>query len=32
MAAAAGEGTLDVFLQEIALVADADTRSDEAAW
>jgi DNA helicase-2/ATP-dependent DNA helicase PcrA len=25
-----GEGTLDVFLQEIALVADADTRSDEA--
>jgi DNA helicase II / ATP-dependent DNA helicase PcrA len=24
-----GEGTLDVFLQEIALVADADTRSDE---
>jgi DNA helicase II / ATP-dependent DNA helicase PcrA len=24
-----GEGTLDVFLQEISLVADADTRSDE---
>ncbi|HEY4428199.1 MAG TPA: UvrD-helicase domain-containing protein [Solirubrobacteraceae bacterium] len=24
-----GEGTLDVFLQEIALVADADTRSDD---
>jgi len=24
-----GEGTLDQFLQEIALVADADTRSDE---
>jgi DNA helicase-2/ATP-dependent DNA helicase PcrA len=29
VAAAEGEGTLDVFLQEIALVADADTRSDE---
>jgi DNA helicase-2/ATP-dependent DNA helicase PcrA len=28
-AAADGEDTLDVFLQEIALVADADTRSDE---
>jgi DNA helicase-2/ATP-dependent DNA helicase PcrA len=28
-AAADGEGTLDVFLQEIALVADADTRSDD---
>jgi DNA helicase II / ATP-dependent DNA helicase PcrA len=28
-AAAAGEGALDVFLQQIALVADADTRSDE---
>ena len=27
--AAEGEGTLDVFLQEIALVADADTRSDD---
>ncbi|MCW2970379.1 MAG: family ATPase [Solirubrobacterales bacterium] len=27
--AAQGEGTLDVFLQEIALVADADARSDE---
>ncbi len=27
--AAAGEGSLDVFLQEIALVADADTRSDD---
>ncbi len=25
-----GEGTLGVFLQQIALVADADTRSDEA--
>jgi DNA helicase-2/ATP-dependent DNA helicase PcrA len=24
-----GEGTLDVFLQEVALVADADARSDE---
>ncbi len=30
VAAPEGEGTLDVFLQEIALVADADTRSDEA--
>ncbi|HEX3510801.1 MAG TPA: UvrD-helicase domain-containing protein [Solirubrobacteraceae bacterium] len=29
-AAADGEGTLDVFLQEVALVADADTRSDDA--
>jgi DNA helicase-2/ATP-dependent DNA helicase PcrA len=29
-AAAPGEGGLDVFLQEIALVADADTRSDDA--
>jgi len=29
VAAAAGEGTLDVFLQQIALVADADTRSDD---
>jgi DNA helicase-2/ATP-dependent DNA helicase PcrA len=28
--AAPGEDTLDVFLQQIALVADADTRSDEA--
>jgi DNA helicase II / ATP-dependent DNA helicase PcrA len=28
-AAPAGEGTLDVFLQEIALVADADARSDD---
>jgi ATP-dependent DNA helicase UvrD/PcrA len=28
-AAPPGEGTLDVFLQEIALVADADTRSDD---
>jgi DNA helicase-2/ATP-dependent DNA helicase PcrA len=27
--AAEGEGTLDAFLQEIALVADADTRSDD---
>jgi DNA helicase II / ATP-dependent DNA helicase PcrA len=27
--AAPAEGTLDVFLQQIALVADADTRSDE---
>ena len=27
--AAEGEDTLDVFLQEIALVADADTRSDD---
>jgi DNA helicase-2/ATP-dependent DNA helicase PcrA len=27
--AAQGEGTLDVFLQEVALVADADARSDE---
>jgi DNA helicase-2/ATP-dependent DNA helicase PcrA len=27
--AAPSEGTLDVFLQQIALVADADTRSDE---
>ena len=27
--AAPGEGTLDVFLQEIALIADADTRSDD---
>ena len=27
--APSGEGTLDVFLQQIALVADADTRSDE---
>jgi DNA helicase-2/ATP-dependent DNA helicase PcrA len=25
-----GDGTLDVFLQEVALVADADARSDEA--
>ena len=30
LAAASGEDTLDVFLQQIALVADADTRSDEA--
>jgi len=30
LAAAPGEDTLDVFLQQIALVADADTRSDEA--
>jgi DNA helicase-2/ATP-dependent DNA helicase PcrA len=30
LAAAAGEDTLEVFLQQIALVADADTRSDEA--
>jgi DNA helicase-2/ATP-dependent DNA helicase PcrA len=29
VAAAAGEGTLDVFLQQIALVADADTRTDD---
>jgi DNA helicase-2/ATP-dependent DNA helicase PcrA len=29
VAAAAGEDTLDVFLQQIALVADADTRSDD---
>jgi DNA helicase-2/ATP-dependent DNA helicase PcrA len=29
VAAPDGEDTLDVFLQEIALVADADTRSDE---
>ncbi|HEX5224706.1 MAG TPA: UvrD-helicase domain-containing protein [Solirubrobacteraceae bacterium] len=29
-AAAPGDGGLDVFLQEIALVADADTRSDDA--
>ncbi len=28
-ATAEGEGTLDVFLQEIALVADADARSDD---
>jgi DNA helicase II / ATP-dependent DNA helicase PcrA len=28
-AAAEGEGTLDVFLQQIALIADADTRSDD---
>jgi DNA helicase-2/ATP-dependent DNA helicase PcrA len=28
-AAAAEEGTLEVFLQQIALVADADTRSDD---
>ncbi len=28
-AAAAGEDTLDVFLQQIALVADADARSDD---
>jgi DNA helicase-2/ATP-dependent DNA helicase PcrA len=27
--AEAGEGTLDVFLQEVALVADADARSDD---
>jgi DNA helicase-2/ATP-dependent DNA helicase PcrA len=30
LAAAPGEDTLEVFLQQIALVADADTRSDEA--
>ncbi len=30
VAAAEGENTLDVFLQEVALVADADTRSDES--
>ncbi len=29
LAAPAGEGTLEVFLQEVALVADADTRSDD---
>ena len=29
VAAPEGEGTLDVFLQEVSLVADADTRSDE---
>jgi DNA helicase-2/ATP-dependent DNA helicase PcrA len=29
VAAADGEDTLDVFLQQIALVADADTRSDD---
>ncbi len=29
LAAAPGEDTLEVFLQQIALVADADTRSDE---
>jgi len=29
VAAGDGEGTLEVFLQEIALVADADSRSDE---
>jgi DNA helicase II / ATP-dependent DNA helicase PcrA len=29
VAATAGEDTLDVFLQQIALVADADTRSDD---
>src|SRR6202035_912447 len=29
VAAAEGEATLDVFLQQIALVADADTRSDD---
>ncbi len=29
VAAAAGEDTLDVFLQQIALVADADTRSED---
>ncbi len=28
-ATAEGEGTLDVFLQEVALVADADARSDD---
>jgi DNA helicase-2/ATP-dependent DNA helicase PcrA len=28
-AAAEGEGTLEVFLQQIALVADADTRTDD---
>jgi ATP-dependent DNA helicase UvrD/PcrA len=28
-AAADGEGTLDVFLQEVALVADSDSRSDD---
>jgi DNA helicase-2/ATP-dependent DNA helicase PcrA len=30
LAASPGEDTLEVFLQQIALVADADTRSDEA--
>ncbi len=30
LAAAPGEDTLEVFLQQIALVADADTRSDDA--
>ncbi|HEY4997041.1 MAG TPA: UvrD-helicase domain-containing protein [Solirubrobacteraceae bacterium] len=30
LAAQPGEDTLEVFLQQIALVADADTRSDEA--
>jgi DNA helicase-2/ATP-dependent DNA helicase PcrA len=29
LAAPAGEGTLEVFLQEVALVADADTRTDD---